>query len=110
MGDKYLWKISGQGYYGNKNWTGSVWTPVFDSVAIRAVSLLNPDCIGSQWSHGFFVVVVVSSWRPWVIGNRTVSQVQGNSSCSNHVADKPGSVAKSGAHLFPSHITCCSDG
>lgn len=40
-----------------------------------------------------FCFAVLATLRPWVIGNRTVSQVQRESSSSNNVVDKPGSVS-----------------
>lgn len=66
-----------------------MWTLVFDSVAIK-LYLLNHDGIRSQWSQGFFGLSL-ATMRPWEMDNRTVSQVQRKSSCSNNVAK----VAKS---------------
>lgn len=104
LGDEYFWRISRWGQHGNKNWTGSLWTLVSDSAAI--------SCIFAElWWHWIpllprFVVVVSYSEA---MGNllQDVSQVQRKHSCSNNVAQEPGSVAKSGAHLFPSHIIIC---
>lgn len=69
-----------------------------------AVSLLNYDGIGSQCFHR--LLLLLATLRPWVICYRTVSQVRRKQSCSNNVQE-PGSVAKSGAHLFASHIISC---
>lgn len=59
-----------------------------------------------------FLLLLLATLRSWVIGKRSVNQVQRKSRYSNNVGEEPGSVAKSGALLFPSHIQviiniCC---
>lgn len=70
-----------------------------------AVPLLSHHNIGPQGSHAFCCGRQLIRGRR-LSGNRAVSQ-QRKRSCSNNVAQEPESVAKSGAHLFPSHIIIC---
>ena len=74
-----------------------------------AVSLQNYDGFGYQWFYA--LLLLLATLRPWVICTRIVSQVQRKSSYCNYVVQEPGSVAKPGAHLFPSQIiiACSSD-